>query len=93
MVTAVLIGDGICAVLKHDTHARDALGQARVNNAPTIGDAANQTEPLGDPVFNDADRGINGCALGAATVYRSGKVDCIAGTRVLPDFCQIGQQP
>ncbi|OYZ89187.1 MAG: hypothetical protein B7Y00_01890 [Sphingomonadales bacterium 17-56-6] len=91
MVAAVFIRNCVCPVLKHDAHACDTRSQTRVSRTTTIGNAPDQAKALGDAIFDDTYRSINGAALCAATVDGRCEIDRIARPRVLLDFCEISK--
>ena len=92
MITTVDIGDGICGVLKHHADTGNALSFAGIDGASAFGYATDKGKTFANAVADDADGRVDSVAHCAAIVGSGGKIDCVAGACVLPDFGQIGQQ-
>ena len=66
VVTTILIGNSVAAILKHHADACYALGFARINRAAAVCNAAYHSETLTNAVADNPHRGIDGAAAGTA---------------------------
>ena len=91
MVEAVGVGDGVAAVLEHDSDAADAGPGPRIDAAAAVDDPADDRHPVEDRLAADPHQGVGDVAEIAARAGGLGAVERVAAARVGADLEHVGQ--